>query len=238
VFGSFDILKKVGFIFISHSHADHHLGLVSLLRKLKENNIPVYLCGPSCLRQFLSLFSGVDIYTFIETDEAKKLESEFLSLSDFAQKWDAKRFSGKWCLEYFLGYTIKVCGTDHCKDSCAIRIDTDHHSISYSGDSRPSRMFGILSEDVDVMIHESTFDSCFKDKAIITRHSTIDEALRVFKDTGAKRLVLTHFSQRYPKNFTCHEDVTIAFDFFRYVDNQDADKKKRVKEYLMSLKEK
>lgn len=64
----------------------------------------------------------------------------------------------------------------------------------------------------DVLIHEATFEntdwylltsfanlSSFRERAIKKAHSTTSEALHVAFLMQAKRLILTHFSQRFPK---------------------------------------
>lgn len=54
-----------------------------------------------------------------------------------------------------------------------------------------------LSEGVDLLVHESTFDPSDRANAKRTRHSTTADAVRTAKDAGARQLVLTHFSTRY-----------------------------------------
>ena len=49
------------------------------------------------------------------------------------------------------------------------------------------------------MIHEATFDDELKGDAYAKKHSTTSEALGVGKRMNARRILLTHFSQRYQK---------------------------------------
>ena len=49
------------------------------------------------------------------------------------------------------------------------------------------------------MVHEATFDDELKDEADKKRHSTVRQALAAGKRASVDRLLLTHFSQRYPK---------------------------------------
>ena len=50
-------------------------------------------------------------------------------------------------------------------------------------------------------MHEATFDDTeeMRAEAFAKRHSTISEALEVGESMRAWRVILTHFSQRYPK---------------------------------------
>jgi ribonuclease Z len=55
-----------------------------------------------------------------------------------------------------------------------------------------------LAEGADLLICESTFLECDADLATSYGHLTAAQAARIATDAGARRLVLTHFSQRYP----------------------------------------
>ena len=50
-----------------------------------------------------------------------------------------------------------------------------------------------------VLLHEATFDDELQGDAMAKKHSTTSEALGVGRAMGAKRVLLTHFSQRYQK---------------------------------------
>jgi ribonuclease BN (tRNA processing enzyme) len=78
----------------------------------------------------------------------------------------------------------------------------------FSGDTRPSlelvRACQHLSvrhglSGVNFLLHEATFDESEKQMSLLKKHSTFQEALQVGRDVSAKRLLLTHFSQRYER---------------------------------------
>jgi len=71
--------------------------------------------------------------------------------------------------------------------------------IAYSGDCRPNREFIRAGMNADLLIHESTFESELEYEAVKKFHCTINEACTVGRCMRAKFLLLTHFSQRYPK---------------------------------------
>ncbi|KAG0455755.1 hypothetical protein HPP92_023543 [Vanilla planifolia] len=88
--------------------------------------------------------------------------------------------------------------------------------VVYSGDTRPCQSLIDASRNATVLIHEATFEDGLREEAMSRNHSTTSEAIQVGSTTGAYRVILTHFSQRYPKipvfdeihmNNTC-----IAFD--------------------------
>ncbi|KAG8379983.1 hypothetical protein BUALT_Bualt07G0146400 [Buddleja alternifolia] len=81
--------------------------------------------------------------------------------------------------------------------------------IVYSGDTRPCPEITKASDGAT-----ATFEDSMVDEAIARNHSTTNEAVEV--GAGAYRIILTHFSQRYPKIPVFEEShmhkTCIAFD--------------------------
>ncbi|XP_074285342.1 tRNase Z TRZ3, mitochondrial [Silene latifolia] len=71
--------------------------------------------------------------------------------------------------------------------------------IVYSGDTRPCPQLIEESRGATVLIHEATFEDGLADEAVARNHSTTQEAIDVGEAAGVYRIILTHFSQRYPK---------------------------------------
>lgn len=93
---------------------------------------------------------------------------------------------------------IATCSVTHCFDSQAVTLTfPTGFKFSYSGDCRPSRNFIEIGRGSTVLLHEATFEDERQDDAREKKHSTIGEAIAVGKQMGARRLLLTHFSQRY-----------------------------------------
>ncbi|CAE5959997.1 unnamed protein product [Arabidopsis arenosa] len=86
----------------------------------------------------------------------------------------------------------------------------------YSGDTRPCPEIVEASRDATVLIHEATFEDALIEEALAKNHSTTKEAIDVGSSANAYRIVLTHFSQRYPKIPVIDEshmhNTCIAFD--------------------------
>jgi ribonuclease Z len=70
--------------------------------------------------------------------------------------------------------------------------------IVYTGDTRPFKEFAMFAANADLVVHESTFDDSLAEKAELDGHSTPSQAAGEAKAAGAKQLVLTHISARYP----------------------------------------
>lgn len=70
--------------------------------------------------------------------------------------------------------------------------------IAYCTDTRPCRTAIELARDVDLLIHEATFTSDMAEEAREFGHSTARQAAEIAREANAKRLLITHFSTRYP----------------------------------------
>ncbi len=70
--------------------------------------------------------------------------------------------------------------------------------IIYTGDTKPFGSFAKFAEAADLVIHDCTFDDSLTEKADLDGHSTPSQAAGQAKAAGAKRLVLSHISARYP----------------------------------------
>lgn len=57
-----------------------------------------------------------------------------------------------------------------------------------------------IGMDADLLIHEATFESCQREKALLFKHSTPEMAGEVARDFNVKHLILTHFSSRYSED--------------------------------------
>ncbi|XP_065866166.1 tRNAse Z TRZ4, mitochondrial isoform X2 [Euphorbia lathyris] len=88
--------------------------------------------------------------------------------------------------------------------------------IVYSGDTRPCPELIEASHGATVLIHEATFEDDLVEEAVARNHSTTKEAIEVGETAGVYRIILTHFSQRYPKIPVFVEEhmdkTSIAFD--------------------------
>jgi ribonuclease Z len=78
-------------------------------------------------------------------------------------------------------------------------------SVTYCLDTRPCEASTELARDVDLLIHEATYTQELSEEAQHYGHSTAAQAASVARAAKAKRLLLTHFSTRYP-------DVTALLD--------------------------
>ena len=71
-------------------------------------------------------------------------------------------------------------------------------SVAYCLDTRPCAASIELARGVDLLIHEATYTEEFVQEAREYGHSTAAQAARTARDAGARRLLITHFSTRFP----------------------------------------
>jgi ribonuclease Z len=80
--------------------------------------------------------------------------------------------------------------------------------VVYCTDTTYCRSAVELARDSDLLIHEATFAEVDEGLAVRSTHSTAAMAARVASESGARRLLITHFSPRYfPGNQTEPEDL-------------------------------
>lgn len=232
LYGNLNILNKLSLIYLSHSHADHILGTMAIIRHLKH---PITVVAPiRCLGLIRSFGILIDenncdncndgvFHKFISTQDAKSLEYLFynhFSNDIIERSWISEGHGfidsiSKYTLKYsFEHFCLEICGCYHNVDSTSVVVtcQDNGYRVSYSGDTSPSILFSDMSKNVDLMIHEASFTDCQMKYAIKTRHSTEMEALEVSKRACAKKLLMTHFSNR---NAVISEDLGQATDFYR-----------------------
>lgn len=117
------------------------------------------------------------------------------------------------------------CHVSHCFGAQAVSLTfPTGFKFSYSGDTRPSKAFAEIGKHSTVLLHEATFDDELKGDAIAKKHSTTSEAIGVGVAMGARRVILTHFSQRYQKipSLSTLESCSVELEDAEDVDDPSA----------------
>jgi ribonuclease Z len=118
------------------------------------------------------------------------------------------------------GETVKVKDkTIHPDDVSTIKKGK---KISFVMDTALTDTCYELAENADLLISEATFESSKIEKANQFKHLTAEQVALIANRAGVKKLILTHFSQRY-KSLGDLEDeaksffpeTTLAYDFLK-----------------------
>lgn len=228
------IMKNLIFIWISHLHGDHHFGLYQLLQERAEidNISSVPLLCHSIIEKHMEVLQNINgslKYNFFHQmsgrSEKKSLKrSNASTMTDDMKEQKDVQVNEKEDIEskmkpFTVGnvsiLSIPVC---HCVDSlgCLVTLDGGWR-IAFSGDRTHADDFTELAGTCDLLIHEASFTDELIDTAREKRHSTIGQALETGTEMNAKYIILTHFSQRYPKlpvfSNKAFENVAFAFDY-------------------------
>ncbi|CAG8440575.1 11933_t:CDS:10 [Diversispora eburnea] len=143
-------------IFISHMHADHHLGLTRILSKwnelnYKNDNAFIHLIGPPRLWKWLDELSDVQDFGI---SKVKFIDCRLKNIA-----------------------SVEVI---HCPSSFGISFEhLDGWKIVYSGDTRPCDNLVNVGENATLLIHEATFENDLIEEALNKKHSTADEAVQI-----------------------------------------------------------
>lgn len=266
-----EIFKDLKLIYLSHLHADHHLGIISVLKfwfqvNASDSEKKIFLVLPWQYNKFVEewlTFESPELLErihYISNEHLKEgyvfRENTFLNLKQF-NRFAVKKKTKKKKKANDMDYveilkkrkiiestardyetialmkkelnlvSFKTCRAIHCSwaysNMIQFKLDSEGETfkLSYSGDTRPNiKLFAKgIGRNSDLLLHEATLDNELQEDAEKKRHCTINEAIEVSNAMNVNKLILTHFSQRYPKvpsisgNITIHaKEYCFAFD--------------------------
>ncbi|MBM3200055.1 ribonuclease Z [Candidatus Woesearchaeota archaeon] len=240
---------KISKILISHWHGDHVLGLPGLMYSLAacEYNDTLKIYGPKGAKEFMHhLMKGFAYKDQISYEVIEVGDGVFFENKEF--KLEAKALTHTApCLGFaFIEKDKRNIDVDYLKKNHdlskhpilkdlqagkditwkgkVIKADkatrvTKGKKVSFVSDTAYCQAAVDLCKDADLVVCEATYLADLEDKAEEYRHLTASMAADIAKKAKAKRLVLTHFSQRYRsvkeieseakkvfKNSSCAED--------------------------------
>jgi ribonuclease Z len=228
----FDVKSsRIDYIFISHLHGDHYLGLVGLLSSLHLNGRkkPITLFGPPHLKEIIDmqfLYSETKLHfdlEFVATNTTKAeviLDNQDITVETivldhriactgflFRQKRRLRKINKDRADE--LGVPVEYYSTlKRGADFFDLNGNTYPNSeltspanepmaYAYCSDTLYNESYFEQIANVDLLYHEATFAHDMLDRANETHHTTAWQAGEVARITGAKRLLIGHFSARY-----------------------------------------
>lgn len=222
-----DILRSLSCIWISHIHADHHMGLASIIgarsRVLGDACTPLLIIGPRPLRKMLQLYSALEPMQFLYLEASQTEDTG--EQAPCEEEQDKETLHALEAAKTSLGIRrLESIRVHHCSHAFALAMESNdfNHEAStgwkivFSGDSRPCEQLTKAATHATLLIHEATFEDTMLDEAMEKKHSTTGEAIATGRDAKAYMTMLTHFSQRYPKipviDTSFSGRVGVAFD--------------------------
>ena len=218
--------SDIDLICLTHLHGDHCLGLPGVLARMsldgRTGTIPILYPEPSGVEMGHLLQAAVGRRTVtphaIPCVEGAVWEHPPLRIS--ARWLDHRAPTLGWRLEEPPGRTMDpvalrkagVSGPAVADLIARGTINTPRGTVALDDVSSPRRgqSFALvmdtkpcpgavaLARDVDLLVSESTFLSGEEHLAEEYKHMTAGQAATLAREAGARRLVLTHFSQRHP----------------------------------------
>lgn len=179
--------SKIDHIFISHLHGDHYYGLPGLLNSYSLNNRdkPLHLFATPLLKDIIDLqLKAADSKLNFElvfhpiTQATTLLELDEVQVSCFP-----------------VTHRIPCWGFVFTKYE---KKKGDVLKYSYCADTRYDDLILPYIKGSNLLYHEATYLADQSAKATARFHSTSIEAATIAEKAGAGRLLLGHFSSKYP----------------------------------------
>lgn len=217
---------KITKLLISHLHGDHVLGIPGLMQSMAANNYSwtLEIYGPEGTAVFINklratfILEGKIDVKVVEVKNKRFVDTKHFALEammlhhtapclgySFIEK-DRVNINVKY-LEKFglkshpilkelqMGKDIKW--KDKLIKAKDATIVTKGKKITAITDTGLCKECYELAKDSDLLICESTYDQEMEEKAKEYRHLSSNQAAEIAKASKSKRLILTHFSQRY-----------------------------------------
>jgi ribonuclease Z len=168
---------KISTIYISHLHLDHYSGLAELLWHRASKNVKskLTIVGPKGLNENMRLLL-----------RALNTPPEWYKLTDSTTEYIED--TGTELAQIFRGnHTIMDFG---------YRFTFEDSTIFYSGDTAYCEEMVEGARSADCLIHEMTYRDEDEKLARHWLHSTYSDTIRVFQESGAKKLIPVHLSTK------------------------------------------
>ncbi|HEV2089069.1 MAG TPA: ribonuclease Z [Cryptosporangiaceae bacterium] len=227
-------------ICITHFHGDHCLGLPGIIQRMSMDGVttPVPAHFPASGAAFFQrlrhasafhdraaivecpISAGITVRAPTFTLVARALRHPLEAFGYRLVEPDGRRMLPERLARHGIaGPAVGQLHRDGVLDVGAGRVTLDQVSevrrgqvVAFVMDTGLCDAVFELAESADLLVIESTFLSSEEELAAEAGHLTAAQAGRVAAEAGVRRLVLTHFSQRYPDPTAFAVEAATQFD--------------------------
>jgi ribonuclease Z len=226
---------------LTHLHGDHCLGVPGVVQRLSLDGVrhPVHAHFPASGHEFFSRLRHASVFHEVADVrecpvsedgpiarggfgvlEARRLEHPVDAIGYRLIEPDSRRF-----VPELLGrFGVAGPAVGDLLRRGAIEVSGRTVRLSEVTRPRPGQRFAFvmdtrlcdavyaLADGVDLLVIEATFLDEDTELASRYGHLTARQAARVATECGVRRLVLTHFSQRYPDSRRYRDEAADVFD--------------------------
>ncbi|WBQ06666.1 ribonuclease Z [Kribbella sp. CA-293567] len=226
---------------VTHFHGDHCLGVPGVIQRLSLDDVqhPVHAHYPESGQEYFTrLRYAASFFERAELREEPIEEDGLLSVGSFGQLW-ARRLEhpvesfgyqliepdGRRMLpEELSRYGVSGPAVGQLQRAGSLVVDGRTVTVEQVSEPRPGQRFAFvmdtrlcegvfrLADQADLLVIESTYLSTEAELARNFGHLTARQAARVAQECGVRKLVLTHFSQRYTDLTLFHDEAAAEFD--------------------------
>ncbi|NIK56789.1 ribonuclease Z [Kribbella shirazensis] len=225
---------------VTHFHGDHCLGVPGVVQRLSLDDLPhpVRAHYPASGQQYFTrLRYAASFFERAELLEEPVEEDGLLSVGSFGQLW-ARRLEhpiesfgyqliepdGRRMLpDKLAAYGVTGPAVGQLQRAGSLEVNGRTVRVEDVSEVRPGQRFAFvmdtrlcenvlrLADRADLLVIESTYLSPESELARRFGHLTARQAARVAAECGVRKLVLTHFSQRYLEPERFHEEAAAEF---------------------------
>jgi ribonuclease BN (tRNA processing enzyme) len=162
-------------IFLTHAHLDHVCGLTFLLDVLfnKETEVTVYGDAKTLNAVCSCLFDSPLFPLPFEHKMQEIIPDQPFEVA---------------------GVQVSTFELTHPAGALAYRFDWPQSTLAYVTDTAGDGRYIDFIRDADLLIHERNFPNILEKVADASGHCTSDAAIEAVRQSGAKKVLLTHFN--------------------------------------------
>ena len=191
--------ENLKYIIITHLHADHIGGLISLLfyRKIYGIKQTLTLIGPTTLKKYI-----LEYFKISQTEHKQTLIWKDISVDNNLILDD--------------NIYLKSLPMKHKIPCWGYQLKDKNKKIVFVTDTLPNSNTIELAENCDILIHEATFLHKMDEISKKCFHTTVDQAMKIAQKSNVKQLILTHFdpsiTDKELNQFTWNNKRCVIFD--------------------------